>query len=730
MADEKLGLEVVVEGFKKFQKRMESMDDSITVTGKRWGMLSGAAKKAGKVLGSVAKVGITAVAVGAAAAAAAVGTLAVGIGKLAIEAVPVEGIGDAFRGMAADVEGGAGAMLKALNDASKGTIANRDLMMSFNQAYQLVGENFAKEQLPEAMQYLGKVSAATGEDMGFMMSSLVRGIGRLSPMILDNLGIQVDLTEATAVYAKELGVEADELTKTQQQAALMNQVLEKLAVNTADMPDVTDSAATAMAQWQANMQNFKDTIGLAFLPILKRVMGIVTELGKKVFPIVAEFLQEKLAPAVEKAIDFFGNLYDVIRAAISIFSESVKYGATWTETLRNVFGQIINDIGLTEEQIQAVLAIWRPLLETAEKFADWITSTFVPALQEAWGFIKDNAVPILAGLGAMLLAVVVPAFIAWATSAVAAAAATVAALAPVVLPILAIGAAVALLVQAWKKNWGGIQDKTKKVVAALEEYWNEVLLPALKQIWEFIKNVLWPIFVQIAEVAVDVVGKAIEDLTRIWKTVLYPALLLVWEFIQNSVIPLLEALAEVAVAVVGKAIEILSALWTNVLYPALQKVWEFVKENVIPIFKAFTSEVKDRLGPVLEWLAEKVVPALQTGLEFITKIVRDLIDFFKRLAKIIASIKLPKALDPGSPPLMARMLAEVGSAVKELAEVELPKLAAAFSVTSGAAAPIMGAVSGGGDTYSTVNNYNLSTSSTTSEGTLAMEFADMAMATR
>jgi len=70
---------------------------------------------------------------------------------------------------------------------------NRDLMLSFNKASTLVSVDFAK-QLPDAMQYLGKVSLATGQDLGFLLDSLVTGVGRVSPMILDNLGIQVALS--------------------------------------------------------------------------------------------------------------------------------------------------------------------------------------------------------------------------------------------------------------------------------------------------------------------------------------------------------------------------------------------------------------------------------------------------------------------------------------------------------------------------------------------------------
>ena len=123
---------------------------------------------------------------------------------------------------------------------------NKIFMMSFNQAVGLVSEDFG-QKLPVAMQYLSKVAAATGQDMGFMMDSLVRGVGRLSPMILDNLNIQLDLTEAYQEFADANGLVVSEMNKTQQQAAVMEKTLTLLEEKTADMPEVTGTAAATMA---------------------------------------------------------------------------------------------------------------------------------------------------------------------------------------------------------------------------------------------------------------------------------------------------------------------------------------------------------------------------------------------------------------------------------------------------------------------------------------------------
>jgi len=148
---------------------------------------------------------------GLAAGAAAAGA---GIAKLAIDAAPLVAVEEAFTGLAEAAGIGSDEMIQALKEGSRGMIAQHDLMLTFNKAAQLVSTDFAKK-LPDAMGYLGKVSAATGQDLDFLLDSLVTGIGRLSPMILDNLAIQVDLNAAYEDYAAELGKSTDELTKSE-----------------------------------------------------------------------------------------------------------------------------------------------------------------------------------------------------------------------------------------------------------------------------------------------------------------------------------------------------------------------------------------------------------------------------------------------------------------------------------------------------------------------------------
>ena len=208
------------------------------------------------------------------AAGSAVGLAAWSLAK---DAAPVEGIKRAFEGLTSTIEGGSKTMLQALEESSYGMVNQTDLMKSFNSASQLVSKDFA-QQMPEAMKYLSKVSAATGQDMGFMIDSMVKGVGRLSPMILDNLGIQVDLTQATERAAQMYGIATDALSKEQIQAGMMNVVLEKLKTNTADMPEIAGTAAQSFATLGAQFENIKTEIGLKLLPLFNTIAQKLIEI--------------------------------------------------------------------------------------------------------------------------------------------------------------------------------------------------------------------------------------------------------------------------------------------------------------------------------------------------------------------------------------------------------------------------------------------------------------------
>lgn len=407
-----------------------------------------ASKQLGGVKGALG--GIGKVAAGLAGAAAA-GTLALagGIGKLAIDAAEIPGIEGAFQGLTSTFEGGSQAMLSALQEGSAGMVTNTDLMKQYNSAAQLVGVEFA-QNLPNAMGYLSKVSAATGEDMGFMMDSLIKGVGRMSPMILDNLGIQVSLAEATERAAEMFGKEAEELSKSEKQAGMMNVVLEKLDKNTADMPEVIGSAAQQWASLGTQFKNIKDDVGRAFLPVLQTLLEtlgpMLSRAIDRAMPYIEQFakwLADNLPEAIDTLQQTWETVWPIVERTVSaawdFIQPILEKIAGWLEgdgpqalggmqdTWENVFGVIENITGavsefimdrfgvvvnwvednwpLIQETVETVLERAREIVETTlsdiRAFWEEHGDAIMTVVENYWEMIKtqiDTALKVILGI--------------------------------------------------------------------------------------------------------------------------------------------------------------------------------------------------------------------------------------------------------------------------------------------------------------------------------------------
>jgi len=302
------------DGVKKSQdelKKLKSSMENLSLAGTQM-----------TAIGKAISIGITAPLVAAGTA----------IAKFTIDAAPMVNVQKAFEGVSESAGVMGDEMLTALQKGSHGMISNIDLMKSFNTAAALVGTDFAKK-LPEAFEYLGKVSASTGQDMSYMLDSLVRGVGRLSPMIIDNLGIQVSLTEANEKYASSIGKSVDKLTKAEQQTALMNQVMEKLALNTSSMPSNVGSTSEAIAIMKATFKNAKDEIGTGFLPILQDIVENFTGFIDKIKLVVSE--GGALYPVLQGWGEGLAGIIETITGFIVKLSEM---DSAWLTTIANIAG--------------------------------------------------------------------------------------------------------------------------------------------------------------------------------------------------------------------------------------------------------------------------------------------------------------------------------------------------------------------------------------------------------
>lgn len=506
---------------------------------------------ASKSIGSITK------ALGGLGKATAIGTGAVVAGgalagaalfKLAEGAAPIEGIQKAFEGLTEGMEGGTDQMLRALAEGSLGMVSNTELMRGFNEAAQLVGVDFA-ERLPDAMGVLAKVSAATGQDMDYLLSSMTIGVGKLSPMILDNLNIQVDATAAYQDWADKMGVAVESMSKTEQQAALMDQVMVKLAANTAKMPDITENASTKMAQFKTTMANAKDQIGTALLPMFTKLMGAVGKFAAEHLPGLIAGFRDQVVPFIEeKVVPILTTLWNWISANLPGAIETISgfVSGTLIPAFSSIWNYLVDNVFPKLEDLKAWLDVTIP---AAFEFLKGVWETVLkPGLKDLKGFVQDTLIPVISDLFDWLNVSIPDAF---------------------------------------------------KIV---EGVWNNVLKPVLTALWEFVRDNVLPIIKDVWDWLAIQIPNAFGTIKTFWIDTLRPTLDKIWKFIDENVIPVFESIFKWLDEKIPDVMEDLGRWWDNTGGPIWDKVRIGVSavvdaiQNVIDLVAKAKRAIEDLLG--------------------------------------------------------------------------------------------------------------------------------------
>ena len=205
--------------------------------------------------------------------AVAFSALSVGIASAVKSSSEVESIKISFERLSKDLGTSGDVMLNKLNEVSKGTISNKDLMLSVNKAVALgVGNNM--EDLARLLEIARVKGQALGVDTTQAFNDMVTGIGRGSPLILDNLGI---ITKGWAEEAAATGQAMDA-------QFIMNKILADGAVELANIGEVALTPQERMAQLTKQFSDLSATMGAAFMPIVKSVyeaiLPIITSFGE------------------------------------------------------------------------------------------------------------------------------------------------------------------------------------------------------------------------------------------------------------------------------------------------------------------------------------------------------------------------------------------------------------------------------------------------------------------
>lgn len=247
----------------------------------------------------------------------------------------VDSVAQSFDSLASGAKNGSQALLKAIKDASQGTVSNLEIMRSANEAIKLMGDDVA-EKLPKMMEIARITARSSGVEVSKMFSDLITASGRQSVLILDNLGI----SSATASrymdqYAASLGKTRNQMTDTERAQAFFHASLKAGEELIAKTGATTLSLGERLQRLKARISDTASSFARDLVPGLEELSDTLTSSASGD---IADSIIGQLGNFISRAIIGLTALIEWIRHLPDIFENMANQVIWQLERLSLKFG--------------------------------------------------------------------------------------------------------------------------------------------------------------------------------------------------------------------------------------------------------------------------------------------------------------------------------------------------------------------------------------------------------
>ena len=169
-------------------------------------------------------------------------------------------------------------LLDSLRKATKGTVSDIELMKAAVKAKDF---HIPLEDLGKYLSFAQLKAQQTGQSLDYMVDSIVTGLGRKSPMILDNLGLSA----------------AEISEKTKETGDFMKGVASIVEKNLASAGETYISAADRAAQKTTELQNKQLQLGEALLPLKEKAVDTFGSMKISIMECIVWLMNHRKASA-------------------------------------------------------------------------------------------------------------------------------------------------------------------------------------------------------------------------------------------------------------------------------------------------------------------------------------------------------------------------------------------------------------------------------------------------
>ncbi|GAB4565366.1 MAG: hypothetical protein Kow0047_15910 [Anaerolineae bacterium] len=309
-------------------------------------------------------------------------------------------------------------LIAEMSRAAEGTIDQTRLMIIANRALMAGGAELA-DKLPKLLEIARAASLATGQDINFVFDTLVRGIVKASPLLIDNADIYIRIGDAVEEWAEKQGKAVDRLTETERRVAIANAVIEQGTRFIQQFGLDGETAADQLQSLPAAIEDVKSALGELALQI--GVVQVLEDLADalRVLAGTDELTQairqmDRLIKELEElggqgaAVYFLNQVYDIYLSRLPDDQKADALRALNVEIERamtnfQAAGGGMADFGTAEEEAAEKAARAREELEAfnrALREAQMAASS-VDALQTKLGQLAAQLDAMAAGLPRM-----------------------------------------------------------------------------------------------------------------------------------------------------------------------------------------------------------------------------------------------------------------------------------------------------------------------------------------
>lgn len=212
------------------------------------------------------------------------------------DAARVEQLTQSMQAFATATGVGASSIVKSLKQITDYALSTQDAMRITAQA---TASGFSGTQLKEIVKVASDASKVLGRDMGDSVDRLVRGVSKLEPELIDEIGLMTRVDEAARAYALSVGKSASSLTNFEKRMAFANAVIEEGRIKFGLLGDEVEA-------------NPFDKLAARFSELANKVLAPIADLGARIGSLILNNLETTIAAGVLVLINVIDGMMETV----------------------------------------------------------------------------------------------------------------------------------------------------------------------------------------------------------------------------------------------------------------------------------------------------------------------------------------------------------------------------------------------------------------------------------